>query len=162
LTADARPLEAGRVGRPHGLDGSFYVEEPAHPLTEGTEVVIGDVRAKIDRRAGSDARPLVRLEGVTDRGGAQAMRGQTVFIPGGREELGADEWYDDDLIGCRVEGLGEVRAVLHGPSCDLLEVGDDGILVPLVRDAVPNVDLERRVIEIDRAFLNLDPEDPAP
>jgi 16S rRNA processing protein RimM len=162
LTADARPLEAGRVGRPHGLDGSFYVEEPAHPLTEGTEVVVGEVRAKIDRRAGSDARPLVRLEGVTDRGGAQALRGQTVLIPGGREQLGVDEWYDDDLIGCRVEGLGEVRAVLHGPSCDLLEVGDDRILVPLVRDAVPHVDLERRVIEVDRAFLNLDSEDRAP
>jgi 16S rRNA processing protein RimM len=162
LTADARPLEAGRVGRPHGLDGSFYVEEPAHPFTEGTEVVVGKIRAKVDRRAGSDARPLVRLEGVTDRSGAQALRGQTVLVPGGREELGPDEWYDDDLIGCRIEGLGEVRAVLHGPSCDLLEVGDEKVLVPLVRDAVPTVDLERRVIEVDREFLDLRHEDPSP
>ena len=161
MTADARPLEAGRVGRPHGLDGSFYVEEPAHPLTEGTEVVVGELRAKVDRRAGSDARPLVRLEGVTDRGGAQALRGQTVLVPGGREELGPDEWYDDDLIGLQIEGLGEVRAVLHGPSCDLLEVGDDKVLVPLVRDAVSNVDLERRVIDVDFGFLDLDRDDPA-
>ena len=159
MTAERRQLPAGRVGRPHGLDGSFYVEEPAHPLTEGTEVVVGETRAKVDRRAGSDARPLVRIEGVTDRGAAQALRGQSVLVPGGRAELGPDEWYDDDLIGCQIEGLGEVRAVLHGPSCDLLEVGDDAFLVPLVRDAVPNVDLERRVIEIDREFLDLDGED---
>jgi 16S rRNA processing protein RimM len=143
------------VGRPHGLDGSFYVERPSHALSEGTEVLIGDLRATVDRRAGSDERPLVRVAGVSDRGAAQALRGQTVVVPGGREDLGPDEWYDDDLVGCRIDGLGEVRAVLHGPSCDVLEVGDEGILVPLVRDAVRSVDLEAREIQVDMEFLNL-------
>jgi ribosomal 30S subunit maturation factor RimM len=46
--------------------------------------------------------------------------------------------------------------VLHGPSCDLLEVGDRGVLVPLVRDAVLRVDLVRREIEVDHGFLDLD------
>ena len=50
---------------------------------------------------------------------------------------------------------GYVERVLDGPSCDLLEVGEDGILVPLVSDAVKRVDLEARVIEIDREFLGL-------
>ena len=159
MTGEARPLAAGRVGKPHGLDGSFYVEDPAHELSEGTEVSVGELSAAIERRAGSDARPLVRLAGVGDRDAAQALRGQTLFVAGGREDLGPDEWYDDDLIGCRVEGLGEVRAVLHGPSCDLLEVGDDKLLIPLVRDAVLAVDTDARVIEVDRGFLNLDDED---
>jgi 16S rRNA processing protein RimM len=158
LTDAERPLPAGRVGRPHGLEGAFYVEDPAHALPEGTEVLVGDRRAVITRRAGSDDRPLICIEGVDDRGGAQALRGQDLLVPGGREELGPDEWYDDDLIGCRVEGLGEVRAVLHGPSCDVLEVGDDAVLVPLVRDAVLNVDLDQREITVDRAFLDLDGE----
>lgn len=153
-----RPLVAGRVGRAHGLDGSFYVEQPAHPLAEGTEVVIGERRLPIVRRAGSDDRPLIRVEGVDDRDGAEALRGETVLVPDGREDLGPDEWYDDDLIGCRVEGLGEVRAVLHGPSCDVLEVGEDAILVPLVRDAVLNVDLDSRRIDVDLQFLDLDSE----
>jgi 16S rRNA processing protein RimM len=156
LTEAERPLPAGRVGRPHGLDGSFYVEAPAHALPEGTEVLIGDRRATVARRAGSDDRPLIRIDGVDDRDAAQALRGQIVLVPGGREELGPDEWYDDDLVGCRVDGLGEVRAVLHGPSCDLLEVGDDGVLVPLVRDAVLHVDLERRAIDVDLDFLDLE------
>ena len=85
----------------------------------------------------------------------QAVRGEPLLVPGGREQLGPDEWYDDDLIGCRVQGLGEVRAVLHGPSCDLLEVGDDAVLVPLVRDAVLNVDLDSRRIDVDFDFLDL-------
>jgi 16S rRNA processing protein RimM len=122
-------------------------------------VTIGDRRAEIVRRAGSDARPLIRIEGVDDRDAAQALRGQDVLVPGGREELGPDEWYDDDLVGCRVEGLGEVRAVLHGPSCDVLEVGDRAVLVPLVRDAVLSVDLAGRRIEVNHAFLDLDARD---
>jgi 16S rRNA processing protein RimM len=156
LTDVERPLPAGRVGRPHGLDGSFYVVGVAHDLAEGTEVQVGDRRSKVVRRAGSADRPLIRVEGVEDRDGAEALRGQPVLVPGGREELGPDEWYDDDLVGCRIEGLGEVRAVLHGPSCDVLEVGDRAVLVPLVRDAVLSVDLAARRIEVDHAFLDLD------
>lgn len=156
MTAAERPLAAGRVGRPHGLDGSFYVDDPAHALEEGTDVLIGDTRSTVTRRAGSVARPLIRIEGVGDRDAAQALRGQTLLVPGAREELGSDEWYDDDLIGCRVDGLGEVRAVLHGPSCDLLEVGEEAVLVPLVRDAVRSVDVERREIVVDLDFLALD------
>jgi 16S rRNA processing protein RimM len=161
LTKDPRPLQAGRVGRPHGLAGGFYVEQAAHPLTAGTELLVGERPATVAHRGGTDQRPLVRLEGVTDRNGAEALRGQPLLVPGGREELSSEEWYDDDLIGCRVEGIGEVRAVLHGPSCDVLEVGEKGVLVPLIRDAVRSVDVEARVIDVDLAFLNLQPEGPA-
>jgi 16S rRNA processing protein RimM len=124
-------------------------------------VRVGDLSAKVERRAGTDARPLVRLTGVGDRDAAQALRGQALLVPGGREDLGPDEWYDDDLVGCRIEGLGEVRAVLHGPSCDVLEVGDEKLLIPLVRDAVTSVDTEARVIEVNRGFLALDEGGPA-
>jgi len=157
LSDAERPLPAGRVGRPHGLDGSFYVEQPGHDLAEGTEVLIGERRSTVVRRAGSGERPLVRIDGVDDRDAAQALRGQPLLVPGVREELGSEEWYDDDLIGCRIDGLGEVRAVLHGPSCDVLEVGDQAVLVPLVRDAVLNVDVAGRRIEVDHGFLDIDP-----
>ena len=59
----------------------------------------------------------------------------------------------EDLVGCRIEGLGVVTGVLEGMSCDVLEVGDD--LVPLVTDAVTRVDVENKMIEIDREFLGL-------
>src|SRR3712207_8441051 len=58
------------------------------------------------------------------------------------------------LVGCRVVGLGEVRAVLHAPSCDLLEVGEDAVLVPLVRDAVTRVRSEEHTSELQsRQYL---------
>jgi hypothetical protein len=43
--------------------------------------------------------------------------------------------------------------VLGGISCDVLEAGD--VLIPLVTDAVTRVDVENRVIEVDREFLGL-------
>ena len=33
-------VTAGRVGKSHGLDGSFYVDTARHPLPEGTPVVL--------------------------------------------------------------------------------------------------------------------------
>lgn len=155
MTDADRPLPAGRVGRPHGLDGSFYVEGAGHALPQGTEVLIGERRATVERRAGTDERPLIRVAGVDDRDGAQALNGARILVPQGREDLGPDEWYDDDLVGCEVDGIGTVTAVLHGPSCDILEVGDDRVLVPLIRDAVLAVDLDARRIEVDHRFLAL-------
>jgi ribosomal 30S subunit maturation factor RimM len=45
--------------------------------------------------------------------------------------------------------------VIAAPSCDLLEVGDDAVLVPLISDAVKRVDTAGRVIEVDLDFLDL-------
>jgi 16S rRNA processing protein RimM len=148
------------VGRAHGLDGSFYVEGAvAELLAEGGVVsVAGRTAARIVRRAGTDARPLVRVEGIDDRDAAGALRGAELSAPSG--DAGADpeagEWDVDELVGCEVPGLGTVRRVVAAPSCDLLEVGDAAVLVPLVSDAVRRVDPGARVIEVDLRFLGLE------
>ena len=112
--------------------------------------------AVIERRAGTDTRPLVRVSGVADRAAAEALRGEALILSDGGGALEEGEWPAADLVGCTIEGLGEVRRVVEAPSCDLLEVGDEGTLVPFVRDAVKRVDVDARVIEVDRAFLGLD------
>jgi 16S rRNA processing protein RimM len=162
MAAPAR-LRAGVVGRPHGLDGSFYVVEPAPELlTLGSRVSVADRELRISRRAGTDARPILRLEGHEDRDAAAALRGTELLVA--REdapELGPDEWWAEDLEGCRVRdgdrSVGTVRQLLALPSCEVLEVaretGDGDLLVPLVSDAVREVDLERREIDVDLAFL---------
>ena len=113
--------------------------------------------AVVERRAGTDARPLVRLSGITDRDAVQALRGEALIAAGDRGALAEDEWPAADLVGCTIQGLGEVRRVVEAPSCDLLEVGDQGALVPFVSDAIKRVDVQARVIEVDREFLGLDP-----
>jgi 16S rRNA processing protein RimM len=156
LTAAERQVAAGHVGRPHGLDGSFYVSHPTEDLAEGTQVTIAGRRAVVERRAGTADRPIIRLSGVSDRDAAGGLRGEPLLVEGGELEEG--EYLIDDLLGCHVPGLGEVVAVRSMPSCDLLEVGDDAVLVPLVSDAVTRIDTDAGVIEVDRRFLGLDEE----
>jgi 16S rRNA processing protein RimM len=138
-----------KVGKPHGLDGSFHIEAP---LEEGETVTIGEREYTVAERKGSDSRPIVRLDGIDDRDAAEALRGE-MLDSAHPEPLGEDEWPVEDLVGCRIEGLGEVTGVLEGLSCDVLEVG--GELIPLVTDAVTRVDVENKVIEVDREFLGL-------
>jgi len=124
------------------------------PLAEGDTVTVAGRDFTVVERKGSDDRPIVRLEGVSDRDAAKTLRGQTV-TPSNEQRATSNEneWPIDDLIGCRIEGIGEVTAVLEGISCDVLEAG--GELIPLVTDAVTSVDVENRVIEVDREFLGL-------
>jgi 16S rRNA processing protein RimM len=153
LTSRAGQITAGRVGRAHGLDGSFYVDHVAEPLDRGTEVTVGGRAATVERRAGTDDRPILRLSGVTDRTAAEALRGERILVDGG--DLSEGEYLTADLVGCEVPGVGVVRRVIAAPSCDVLEVGDTGMLVPFISDAIRSVDTEARVIEIDPDFLDL-------
>ncbi len=154
-------LRAGVVGRPHGLDGSFHVVQASPALLAvGLTVRIGERERTIERRAGTESRIILRLEGSGDRAAADALRGQELLVS--REHapgLEADEWWAEDLEGCEVHDgarpVGTVRRMLALPSCEVLEVEREGhdLLVPLVGDAVRAVDIEQRVIDIDLRFL---------
>jgi 16S rRNA processing protein RimM len=147
-----RLVTAGRVGRPHGLDGSFYVEAANHELFPGTVLNLGGVEREVERRAGTEERPLVRLSGITDRDAAAALRGELLLISEDHSPLEEGEWLAGDLEGCVIPGFGTVSRVLGAPSCDLLEL-DDGTLVPLISDAVRSIDVERGRIDINPDFL---------
>jgi 16S rRNA processing protein RimM len=139
-------VTAGRVGKAHGRDGSFYVEGAVHDLPTGTAVTVAGRPHRIDRRAGTRQRPLVRLAEIDD---PRALRGELLLV---EEELGEGEWLAGDLVGCRVTGLGAVARVLDGPSCDVLEL-EDGTLVPFVSDAIVSIDATARTIEVNIDFL---------
>lgn len=153
----ARRRPIGRIGRPHGTDGTVHVDGPSHPLPVGTMVWLAGVAATVERRAGTDTRPLLRLSGVADRDAATALRGVELSVALDDAPLQEGEWLAEDLVGCTVEGLGRVRGVIAAPSCDLLEVGEQRVLVPFVRDAIRHVDAGARRIDVDRRFLGLPP-----
>jgi 16S rRNA processing protein RimM len=96
-----------------------------------------------------------------DREAAESLRGKDLLVPRDlAPALGPDEWWAEDLAGCAVRDgdrvVGSVRRLVELPSCEVLEVerpdGPD-LLVPLVTDAVRDVDLDRRVIDVDLRFL---------
>jgi 16S rRNA processing protein RimM len=151
------------VGRPHGLDGSFYVvDAQAALLAVGASVRVGERHMEVSRRAGTDSRPILRLRGVEDRAAAEALRGEELWVPRSvAPDLEPEEWWAQELEGCAVHDggrpVGTVRRVLALPSCEVLEVtraeGEAELLVPLVSDAVREVDVERGQIDVDLAFL---------
>jgi 16S rRNA processing protein RimM len=155
-------LHAGRVGRPHGLDGSFHVTRPNVQLLHNADTVrVDDLELEITRRAGTDRSPILRLAGHDDRAAAEGLRGKDLMVARAEApELGPDEWWAEDLVGCSVHdgerAVGTVRRMVELPSCEMLEVeraGGGELLVPLVTDAVREVDLDARTIDVDLWFL---------
>ena len=140
-------MTAGRVGKPHGLDGSFYVDTAAAPAPRGhVAVVLAGSTHAIARRAGTDERPLIRLEGMAD---PRSLRGELLLV---EDELAEDEWLASDLVGCTVPGRGLVVQIVDGESCSVLEL-EDGTLIPFISDAIERVDTEAREIRVNDEFL---------
>jgi 16S rRNA processing protein RimM len=160
-------MPVGRVGRPHGLDGTFYVTRPlARLLTLGARVRVGAREAVVVRRAGTEARPLLRLSGIEDRAEAEAVRGAELSMPRGElPALGPGEWWAHELEGCTVADgereVGVVARLIELPSCEALEVkrsdAPGSLLVPLVKDAIRRIAPEQRRIEVDLDFLEPSP-----
>jgi 16S rRNA processing protein RimM len=147
----------GRVGRPHGLDGAFYVTGASPDLPREGVVRVADEPREIERRAGTDERPILRLSGVSSRTDAEALRGAELRA---EVALEPDEYWAHELAGCAVvdgeRAVGFVRRMTALPSCEVLEVDrPDGseLLVPLVRDAIRSIDVAARRIDVDLGFL---------
>ncbi|MHB1859938.1 MAG: ribosome maturation factor RimM [Solirubrobacteraceae bacterium] len=159
----ASAVPAGRVGRAHGLDGSFHVTAPRpRLLTSGTHVTLHGVRREIERSAGTDRAPIVRLSGIADRDGAAAVKGLELLVAVAElPALEEGEWWAHELEGCVVRDgehrIGVVRRMLELPSCEALEVdrehGRAPLLVPMVSDAVRSVDVRGGEIDVDLSFL---------
>ena len=159
-----RPLRLGRVGRPHGNRGAFHVSDATERLDLldlGRSFRIGSATFSVVWRGGTGARPLIMVDGIADRESARALNGEPITVARGEiGQLAEREYLVDDLISCEVKAdgrsLGRVRDVLLLPSVEAIEVVDAaGLtrLVPLVSDAIEQVDLEHRTIEVNITFL---------
>jgi 16S rRNA processing protein RimM len=153
-------LNAGRVGRPHGLDGSFHVTHPRpQQLVLGGTLRIGGAEREIVRRAGTESRPILRVDGVSDRLAAERLRGEELLVARAAvPPLPAGEYWAEELRGCTVvtsggRALGTVERLSALPSCEVLEVGE--LLVPMVGDAVLDIDVAARRIVVDAEFLGV-------
>lgn len=165
----------GRIGRAHGIKGEVAIEvrtdEPDRRFpVDGTLVTVSDPPRTLTITATRwhGGRLLVRFKGVPDRTAAEQLRNLEVQAEIGEDERpeDPDEFYDRDLIGLRVrttdgEEAGEVITVVHLPLQDLLEIrrpAGNAVLVPLVEELVPSIDLDEGFLVVaDRPGL-LDPE----
>ena len=103
---------------------------------------------------------LARMEGVTDRNQAEALRGTRLYVP--RDVLPApadeDEFYHADLVGLAAmlaDGteIGKVGSIYDFGAGTLLElihtVTGKPLLIPFTREAVPEIDIAGGKVVID-------------
>ena len=148
-------VPVGRVGRPHGLDGVFVVEQGSDDPSRyavGAVLYVDGVSAKVtvSRRVGR-GRHAIRLDRPIERGSTlMVLRSQLPELPDG-------EFYAFEIIGLRVEEVGgrpcgTVKDVLPGPANDNLEL-DDGSLVPMIEDAIRSIDRAEGVVLLNPGFI---------
>ena len=144
----------GRVGRPHGIDGSFVVErasDDARWWQVGARFLVGGEPAEVVGARRASGRPVVRLDRHVERGAP---------IEVAREELpptGEGEYYAFQLIGLEVveengRALGTVADVIPGVANDVLDVGKH--LLPMIEDCIRSVDLEAGRITVAGGFAD--------
>jgi 16S rRNA processing protein RimM len=152
-------VSVGRVGKPHGLDGGFFVDDASERegvFAEGATLYAGDEPATVvAARHGSGGRPVIRLDRHVERGTRLAVARAT--LPQLDDE---DEFYVFQLVGLNVEEedgrlLGRVREVLEYPGNDVLEL-DSGASLPLVEACVRQVDLPGGRIVVAAGFADPD------
>lgn len=159
-------VTVGRIGKPHGIRGEVTVEvrtdEPEIRFAPGTT---------LQRENGSDlivsdfhwhsGTVLLKFLGIDTRSAAEELRNSILMVERAESDVPQDsnEYYDSNLIGCRVQNLnqetiGHVVDVLHLPSQEVLVVstgGDAGseFLIPFVESIVPTVDVVSQLITVD-------------
>jgi 16S rRNA processing protein RimM len=107
-------------------------------------------------------RPIIQIDGIDDANAAETIIGAQVLLARDDVRLARDEYFDEDLVGCRViDAAGSERGivveVLHYPHQDMLAVGAQHALVPLIAQFVKTVDVARKEIRVDVPPGLLDP-----
>ena len=167
-------LNAGRIVGVFGLRGECKIDATrlgADALRPGSTIrvrladgVERDLRVRATRL--HKGRPLAAFDGYDDVNAAEALVGATLALDRADVVLSPDEYLDADLVGCAMvgvdgENLGDVVAVEHYPSQDMLVVGTRRALVPMVAAFVRSVDVAGKRIVVDLPPGLLDDRDAA-
>lgn len=161
-------LRVARLTKPHGLKGAlkvelytdnpdlrfvpgaiFHLQVPEESEWFGRTLTLSELKWM-------SGQPVGFFEEVPDRTAAESIARAILWITEEDVQAGAEEdaWYDQDLKGMAVvregETVGTVREVQHLPAQDLLvvETPNGSVLVPFVKEIVPEVDLVNRQIII--------------
>jgi 16S rRNA processing protein RimM len=160
----AAPLRLGLIGRAHGLGGAFRVVGAAewYVFAPGATLLLDGKERELLTVAGTPQSPILELAGMSSREDAAAVLGHALELrasdaPAPEE----DAFWVRDLVGmqarCGARELGQVSDVLERPANDVLVLRlTDGRehLVPFTREAVPDVDVAGRVLELAEAFAD--------
>jgi 16S rRNA processing protein RimM len=145
----------GRVGKSHGLDGSFVVEgasDAPERFAVGAELLVDGEPARVVASKRARGRPVIKLDREAQRG--TDLEVARASLPPAEE----GSYYVFQLVGLAVveqggRELGHVADVAPGVANDVLEV-DTGLALPMVEDCVREVDLDRGRIVVAPGYAD--------
>ena len=148
-------VRIGKIGRPHGIDGAFFVEQPSEDgrwWQTGATFLADGAPVEVVAHRRSSGRPVIKLNRPAERGAALEVE---------QEELPAtepDEYYAFQLLGLPVveengRELGSVKGVTPGVANDVLEL-DTGVLLPMVEECILTIDLDASRITVAEGFAD--------
>lgn len=153
-----------RIIRGRGLKGELVAEiltdfpERFEGLTDVTAVMPDATRRelKIEDHWFQKDRIVLKFVDHDSVEAAETLRDADICV--GQDqivELEPDEYYDWELVGCKVETvdglmIGTVRELMRTGGSELLVVdGDREYLIPFARTICVEVDVEKRLVRID-------------
>lgn len=159
-------ITVGAIVGAHGIRGAVKVK----PLTDFPDrllatptfwIVVKGERKAFDveeAKAHGKGLFLLRLQGITDRAGAEALRGYELQVHRDNAyPLPKDTYYVFDLVGSDVRTtcgthLGTLTDVLTTGANDVYVVTDNQgreVLIPAVKHVIQRIDLESGVVVVD-------------
>ena len=157
----------GVVRKTHGVRGHFKVTslsgEYKHFLdleTLGLRINSIEKDYQVEEVKPFGREILMKLKGIDSPEDARKLATGEIIVPKRKAApLGKGEFYQSDLIGCRLfheeKDAGQVLSVFDGAQSDLLEVRNNRgtFLVPFMKEYIGAVDLKGKSIELLAPWL---------
>lgn len=168
---EGRRILLGHISVAHGIRGEVLVKTHTcdaaaiasyGPLTDAD----GKAPLKLKVQRVTPKGVVARVAGVSDRNGAEALKGRELWVErAALPEPEDDSYYHEDLIGLVAVDetgaeIGTVLAVQNFGASDLLEIRKTDSrateLVPFTKAFVPTVDLAARRVVIALRYAELE------
>ena len=136
----------GKIGKPHGLKGAFFVAGRDTPLPDVSEICIGlnpDLGAwvLVSRNEQQGERAILEVSSILDRTTAEGLIHQPIWIKRTDLHLDKEEFLWIDLEGQAVfsaDGvkLGDISTVANYGASDVVEIesNEKFLSLPLISD----------------------------
>ena len=162
-------LRVGRLTKAHGLKGALklelYTDEPDLRFQPGSQVSLQvptdspwfGQQLTVKELRYYNNHPVVFFDGVDDRTAAESLSRAILWVEYDPEARPSEEdaWFDHHLLGLDVlrddAVIGQIQRLDHLPAQDLIVVatnGGDEVLLPFVKQFVPEVNVEAGFIRV--------------
>ena len=155
-------LNVGRIGRAHGILGEATIEvrtdEPQTRFAIGAQLITDQGNLVVTSARVHNGILLLGFKGITDRNAVEKLRNTLLYaeVDIDQPSENEDDYHIQQLIGLTAvledgSNYGTVADVLNLPAQDCLVINTETgeVLIPFVRQLVPTVDLDRKLIVVN-------------